>query len=540
MIKFKKEEFKKIRKNRKLSQRQLAIAIGKSSYRTILRWETGLNIPSEANIRFLADVLSISTNEISNLNDSTTKQLPYYYNELDNLDKSIYDFTTKTESEKQKIFVGLFNRNKMLLWNNQEQERININLRNSINSLNYLIFRKNKALRYTFVNDFFLSYFGISEVNLILGQRNNDIWKSHNAWKELSELEFSVLKTNIPIEDHLLTLPKSFGTNGTGLVSIKPILDESGSLIELIGSIRDISDEQTASDKYFYMESVIEKLEHVIYITKMKPYVHYVYINQAIETVYKVGKNEFYKDVDFWQKFIHKQDKKRVENELKESKTEFIYRIDINNDEIKWIQHFYYHTKLKNEEIIFGVIKDITKSMKNEHIRLIMEATINSMMDTFSITKSSTLETISYSKSREQLYGYTLETMKSGGHNFWLYTCVHPEDRKRMEQYTLTHKWPVVIQFRIIKPPDGEVRWIQTQHTDIMYEGEECWGSIDRDITEQKKKEINRLNKEKKISLKNGAKKATSEIAEKLKKNKVDINTISIATGLSIKQINNL
>ncbi len=184
---FKNEKFKRLRNKRKLSQRDIAKTIG-VSHKTILRWESAYTIPSEFNIRTLADVLQISVSEISTFKENQPAK-PYFYNNLGQLDKSTFDLSTKTDTEKQKILINLQRKNEILLWEKNEEKFSRKEFSEIINSLDVMIYKKNGSLKFTFVNDYFLSQFSLKNKSSILGRRNSDIWEKHSEWREIIELE---------------------------------------------------------------------------------------------------------------------------------------------------------------------------------------------------------------------------------------------------------------------------------------------------------------------------------------------------------------
>ncbi|HJO95192.1 MAG TPA: PAS domain-containing protein [Victivallales bacterium] len=531
-------KFKTLRKSLKLSQKNIADYIGKASSRTIIRWEKGENKPTESEIRYLSEILNVSVSEISDLEESKNINLPYYYDELSNLDKSTYDLSTKTDSEKQKLLIDIIRQNKILTWQNHEKHKAFSDAIMIVNSLNYLVYKKTIELKYTFANNYFLSYFGFDGINQVQGQRNSDIWKNKKNWNEITILEKKVFDTGIPVKNQLINIPRTFGLNGSGIVNIIPLYNDDGQIKEIVCSIKDISGEQALNEKYFYMESALEKLEHVIWIIKLEPYRHFLYINNAIEKIYAAGKNEFFKNADFWLDFIHKDDIKRVKNELSDRKEEFIYRIVVNNSEIRWIRHFLYRAEVQGSKIEFGVIKDITKNMNDEKLRLMMETSINSMKETFGITDPNSVESLYFSKSRAEIYGYPMSKLVKGGHDFWLNKCVHPDDYQEQKQYTENDSWPKMRRFRIIRG-DGKVRWLETRRITITFYGHKYLGYFESDITGRIGKEEEQRVKEGRAYSK-GYRKAQLKMAKTLKDMGVSTNLLTEACELSVLEINEL
>ena len=81
---FYREIFRKHRQQARWSLVQLSKVCGVSNS-TLSRWETGVNVPSEPNIRMLANILNIPIDEISDYNKSDSLS-----NEMKNKTKTIH------------------------------------------------------------------------------------------------------------------------------------------------------------------------------------------------------------------------------------------------------------------------------------------------------------------------------------------------------------------------------------------------------------------------------------------------------------------
>ena len=113
-----------------------------------------------------------------------------------------------------------------------------------------------------------------------------------------------------------------------------------------------------------------------------------------------------------------------------------------------------------------------------------MEESIYSMKQSFCILNPSTSEHLFVNRARERIYGYSYDKFLKNGYEFWLNTCLHPDNRETEEKYHKEKSWPEIREFRIIKP-NGEIHIIEARVTKIFYEGEEFFTFIDRDITEK-------------------------------------------------------
>ena len=352
------DAFKKIRENKKIKRASLARKIGKSD-RTLERWEKGINIPNEYNIRIIAKTIGIPVTEISDLSEKPDIT-PLYYDKLGALDKSTYDFTGKTETEKQQLLIRLQKQVEVLLWESKNHENDRKYYTELIDSFNFFVYAKDRHLRYTYINNYFASYFNFPNKSIVYRKRNNEIWEPKYAWKELTELEKKVKETGRSITDVKVPIHSTSFVKGTGLATIKPLLDSLKKIIGVSGTILDITSEEMAKEKYFYMESIFDKLDEVIWILKVKPYKHYLYINDAFERIFKIKINEMYSNIDKWQDLVVEEDKKNVKKALESINNKFIYKIKRCDGKIRTLQHNYHVKKVRDEEFIFGVIRDIT------------------------------------------------------------------------------------------------------------------------------------------------------------------------------------
>jgi len=205
-----------------------------------------------------------------------------------------------------------------------------------------------------------LNYFSISNLSLVLNQRNNDIWKNNNRWSDLSFWEKKVFQEKTEVNNMIITIPAAIGTPRIGTVTIRPFFDSNGKVFEIIGSIKDVTADETVKKKFYYMESILNELDDVIWIAKMEPYVHYIYINKAIEKIYNVSVSKFYKNPAFWVKLVCKEDRKLVHTAINSNKNSNItYRINLDTGRSLKIQHSIVHKIINGERIKFGVLKKI-------------------------------------------------------------------------------------------------------------------------------------------------------------------------------------
>jgi len=436
--------------------------------------------------------LKIAVTAISDL-DSEDELLPHYYSNLNPFDKSIFDFSTKTESQKQQLLVNFQKKIEIMSWENIELKKDSSFLNNIINSIGTLVYCKNRRMKFSFVNHRFLLYFGFSDIESVLGRRSSDIWTGQYKWIELEELEKRVFENKIAIDDEVISIPRSFGQIGTGTISIKPVFDSSGEVENIICSLLDTTGEQVAKKQAYYTETVLDKLEHVIWIIKKEPYKHYIYVNNAVGNLYKINKSEFYINVNKWLDFIHKDDKKRIKQEIMHNSEELIYRIQSDDKSVKWVKHFLYTTAIGEEEFEYSIVEDITETKKAQEKMELLEINVEIMKDGLAIVENKTQKYLYLNKTVSRITGYSLDLLYEKGHDFWKNNIIAPVDRSKLLNKNNSNRInklrEQIIEYRIIKP-DGTIVWVQNVVKNNKINGLACRVVTLRDISSIKEADL--------------------------------------------------
>ncbi len=473
-----------IRKNKGISQRQIAEMIGKS-LRTYIRWETGESNPTAFYIRSIAKVLDIPISEISDLEEAITVN-PLFYDKLGTLDKATYTFSTKTESEKQQMFIELQSQIEILLRENKDF-KTNASFYSSIlNEANALIFRKDRSMRFTYVNNSFLKYFNISNESHILEKRVEEIPEINKIWAGISIVEKEVINTETIIKNSRVKIPRKDVGSNKCLITISPTLNDDGNLFGIVGTVFDVTGYEAAREKYYYLESALDKIEHVIWIIKKEPYFHYIYINNAVENVYGIGKENFYGNVKKWKDFIIKEDLKKVESELKENIDEIEYRITDAKGVLKWIIHNRYSTEISGELFEFGVIKDITYHKEQQLFKDMLKANISAMHGGFAVYDINKKKWLYLNDFLEEITGYTNEFIKNSEHSFWSENIVHPAFRENYQAWLSSNSDDKYFEYKIITK-NGIEKWISESERITVFQKTTCRTTIISDITEKKR-----------------------------------------------------
>ena len=78
---------------------------------------------------------------------------------------------------------------------------------------------------------------------------------------------------------------------------------------------------------------------------------------------------------------------------------------------------------------------------------------------------------------------------------FRVNNCIHTEFIDIEKEYNVSHSWPSFREYKSIMP-DGEVKWIEATVTKKDFNGEDFMVSIERDITQHKKRKEKTLSPE--------------------------------------------
>jgi PAS domain S-box-containing protein len=136
---------------------------------------------------------------------------------------------------------------------------------------------------------------------------------------------------------------------------------------------------------------------------------------------------------------------------------------------------------------ILGIFTDITDRKADETIREALETALHQSIDTVSLEFNPHHKLVYLSESVEAMYGYPKDNFLEK-RSFWVDTCLHPDSKEKEKSYIQKNEWPLIREFKIIKP-DGSIRHIESTIMKKDFLGKQCIGFIDRDITNRKREE---------------------------------------------------
>ncbi|MCP4177009.1 MAG: PAS domain-containing protein [bacterium] len=489
-MKIYRDKITQFRKVKKLTINQVADFLGKHRS-TISYWEHGKRQPEKTSLIALASLFGVSVSDISDCedlpNENNTKVKNIDINELAAQLQASIDNSSEKLNIDIKTAHTLIKETERVMSANRRLKKENRRLSAQNRSINQILYIKDKNRVLRNVNNNFLYYTSKNyTIEDVIGLKSIDIF-GRKEIENIVPLENRVFESGMPISDVRVKIP-GIGETKYGLISIEPIFDDLDNVIEIAVSIKDITDVIENIERLELLENVINKLNDQIWIMSDKPYKYKFLGGNGTDKIYGRTKEEFKSNPLLWFSLINTEDKGKFLTGRNDwilplgNHTLRIVHKDCSN---RWIKYKAFKTFDKdNKAIFYGISNDITNEIESQNIISLMWEGINSMKDAFCLLKPSTSEHLFVNKSREVIYGYPYENFQNDGYNFWLNTCLHPDDRETEREYNDNTSWPGTRTFRIIKP-DGVIRTIEARSTKIVYEGEEYFSFIDRDITDK-------------------------------------------------------
>lgn len=356
---FYKDKFKQIRKQHRWSLSALAQK-SNISRMSLSMWENGKLVPSEKKVRALARFLNISVSEIS---DVPNEQVPSV-NNLSDIAETWFSLAEFKEDAHNKMVYSLFNGINDL---NKRLRQSSIIINALISSIHAIFYVKDTNQKYIVANKPFLNNFSMNTESRVLGKEDKDFFSAKEAQKNYEE-DRHVLLTGKAVIDKEGYIP---GTRKKewGLISKIPILDLKGNIAGIVGTIVNITERKIAENTRIALDNAINRLDECIWVAKLldleKNKYKIVYLNDAIEKMSGVKREEFFKNSELWTEFIDPDFKEKVlkTRESKKFPRYYEYKaVRQGSKEEYWREDVTY----KDGNMLFGIAKDVTPLLKGK------------------------------------------------------------------------------------------------------------------------------------------------------------------------------
>ena len=329
---FNSEEFKKHRKELKLSMKEVAQILG-IGWQTIWAWENGKRLPSELKTRNLAKALQISVSQISDFEHEpvfsdgklSTVSDPWFSFIDTDIDKKIQETNYIVNKIKQQ---------------NDEICKTSILVNSLITSINSIFYIKDTNLKYIIVNKAFLDNLSLPATYMTRGKDDYDFFPCQEA-KVNNEQDKMVLKTGKSILNQEGIIP---GTKRkkSGLISKVPIFDSFHKISGLRCTFVHMPDNAKIKKELNIQNTILKLTEEVMWCLDSKKN-KFIFVTESVKNVYEIPRNRFYKNDGFifWlNNCVHPADKDAVAKIVKTStnKQTVDYRIITKSGSVREIQ----------------------------------------------------------------------------------------------------------------------------------------------------------------------------------------------------------
>jgi PAS domain S-box-containing protein len=295
-----------------------------------------------------------------------------------------------------------------------------------------------------------------------------------------------------------------------------------------IGLFRDITEETRKNEIREMLEKALYDSKDVVWYSRVEPTYKILYISKSVLELSGYPPEAFYNNEDFWyNNCCHPDDvaeliKYRKGRNWPNKKEHRIIRKD---GQVRWIETSITPKKVRNQQYVFYVDRDITERKKAEKDRVLLERLIKNSPYIFWICESAPKsKNIFVSESVKNIYGYDVADFINKK-DFWIKNCVHKDDIEKCKNAFFVNNDKINnLRCRIVRP-DGTIRHVETT---LINQRKKYIAYVEKDITDEFEK-----------AEKNETKQVLN-IARKLMKSGVNINTILNCTGLSKETLDNL
>ena len=270
-------------------------------------WESGQRVPTEKNIRKLADFLNIQASSISDIPPEQTISKKDI-SQSANLWLQLSQNTKKNNSYQNIIHYATILNTKL--------ENASVIIRGLLTSLDSIFYIKDVNLKYIVANNSFLKNLSLNLSYNVIGKSDIDFFSAKEARLNY-EQDKTVLQTSTAVRNIEQYIPGS-RKKRWGIISKLPITDTENKTIGILGIIVDITGKKEAEKLRELLEIHINAMNDSVAVSRSN-FTAYLYLNKGHEKLYGYPNEIFYeKDHDFWlNKCIHPDDREREKEFIK-------------------------------------------------------------------------------------------------------------------------------------------------------------------------------------------------------------------------------
>ncbi len=412
---FYKDKFKKIRASKRWSQNALAKEL-KIARSTVSSWEHGKTVPSESNIRKIAEIFCVEVSEIGNIKKNYPVSGINIKEQAEILLKKTYPLT-ESMMEIKRFAQHVATLNKRI-------SSTSIILQAFLSVIHTPIYIKDTKQEYIIVNEAFMKLLNLSLSSFLSGSTDFTFFNKVDAVINL-KMDNDVVKYGkkyIDVEDYIPGTRKS----KTGLISKYPIYDDTNKVCGLIGVFVDITERKKSEEYLRVLDYALNQINDCVWIAKADgikgkaPQLKY--INNAVENLTEIRKDEIISSPD------------KIENILSSYYQNIFKTLD---PAAKYPTQKYYSIKRENkhdvpidEKIYYcgdnyflGILHDNSKKEKKCHFKELLDI-YDDVIDRGIFLYDETGEFQFINKNNEKIFGYSDAEMYKNGFTCWVDQCI--------------------------------------------------------------------------------------------------------------------
>lgn len=349
---FYREKFIFFRKKERFSVKEFAFFIGVART-TLWKWEKGIAIPSEAQVRHIAQLLKVSVKNISDLDEFTVPRNSIS-GDLISSWVSMVSADEKKRIEDEEKFI-----NKIRV-QQHELRQVTVLIKALLSSMHTMFYFKDISLNYIAANAAFLEILGLNSNYQVLGKSDEDILSKSDA-KTNSEEDYHVIITGeavIEKEGFIVGSRKK----KWGMISKEPVKDSSGKIVGLVCTIVDITKKKKAEEIRNLLEYALNNSSDVVWLREPPPSNKLIYVSDSIFALCGYRQEKFFNNTNFWYEVcVHPDDKTKHGGYGEERINGMrVYRIVLPTGEIKWIESRVFYKNFNEQKCIGSIDRDVT------------------------------------------------------------------------------------------------------------------------------------------------------------------------------------
>jgi PAS domain S-box-containing protein len=252
-----------------------------------------------------------------------------------------------------------------------------------------------------------------------------------------------------------------------------------------IGLFRDITEETRKNEIREMLEKALYDSKDVVWYSRLEPTYEILYISKSVSELFGYPPEVFYNNKDFWyNNCCHPDDVNELIDyrDSMEWPSKKEHRIVRKDGQVRWIETSVTPKKVRGEQCVFYVDRDITERKKAEKDRELLEELMKDSPYIFWVCETAPKsKNIFVSESVKDIYGYEA-TDFINKEDFWINNCVHKDDIEKCKNAFFINNDKInKLRCRIVRP-DGNIRHVETT---LINKRENYISYVEKDVTDE-------------------------------------------------------